>query len=47
MVEVGVAGRNELLTNAHRKRQIGQAVAVHVPELAPADAELHAAEPGA
>ncbi len=40
----GPAGRNQLFSHAYGKRQIGQAVAVQVAELATADPELDAAE---
>jgi len=40
----GPAGRNQLFSHAHRKRQIGEAVAVLVAELATAESELDAAE---
>ncbi len=40
----GPAGRNQLLSHAYWKRQIGEAVAVQVAELATADPELDPAE---
>jgi hypothetical protein len=40
----GSAGRNQLFPHAHGKRQIGEAVAVQVAELATADPELDPAE---
>jgi hypothetical protein len=43
-MRLGLPFLHELLPHAHRERQIGQTIAVQVPELAPAAAELAAAE---
>src|SRR6476660_5721321 len=40
----GPASRNQLIFHADRKRQIGEAIAVQVAELAPAHTELDPAE---
>lgn len=39
-----LAGGDQLLPHANRKREIGQPVAMQVPELPPANAKLDAAE---
>ena len=40
----GASRRDQLLAYRDGKRQVRETIAVHVPELAPADAELDAAE---
>src|SRR5262245_22669209 len=44
VVRFGLPGRDQLLPNEQRERQIDERVAVHVPQFAPAVAQFDAAE---
>jgi hypothetical protein len=43
-VRFRAAGRHEVATQAHRHQQVGDAIYMHVPDLAMRDTELDAAE---
>jgi hypothetical protein len=43
-MRLGASCCHQLAADRHRKRQVGETIAVDVPEFAPADAEFDSAE---